>query len=79
MENNTSGRHRGLRLRLVCDQALRTLLSGLLASRGLGPSEGAPLALVERGMDGSGTAAPTIAIQADLWNWMKGVKLHSGR
>jgi hypothetical protein len=31
MENNTGGRHRGLRLRLVCDPARRALLSELLA------------------------------------------------
>ena len=57
MEINTGGRHRGLRLRLVCDPARRALLSELLASRGLGPGEEAALALVERGMVGSEPAA----------------------
>lgn len=46
-----------MRLRLVCGSARRALLSELLASRGLGPDENAPLALVERGMPCSDPAA----------------------
>jgi two-component system, LytTR family, response regulator len=46
-----------MRLRLVCGASRRPLLSELLASRGLGPGDDSPLALIERGMPCSEPAA----------------------
>jgi Response regulator of the LytR/AlgR family len=46
-----------IRLKLVCDESRRALISELLAARALGPDEEASLALVERGMLGEEAAA----------------------
>jgi two-component system, LytTR family, response regulator len=46
-----------MRVRLICAPSRRALLSELLATRGLGPGEDGPLALVERGMPCSESAA----------------------